>query len=346
MLNQEIVTFAAGNTDCYVAFQDYFCNKAVQTSENHEKLNKAFFAEVNTKSGVNAEGLSTEALLSHPSYRWSFMSVVDATVNAILPNILTDTIGLIADLRFVSLGDIVKFKIMPNQFFVTSKGGTGERTIHRQKDFAADVVISPVEHIITVYVDMYRVMAGKEDIVDFIRRVVLAIEQSMYADILDALTTGLAAIPQGTYNVTGAFDMGKLVKMAETVEVYNAGSRPMIVGSATALMKVLPDSTLGYRGNFDANGGSIELIKDVYGYDVMRLKNAAAKAGGLVLPDDTVFVVSPAVDKLVKVAVSNALTNSNQFYDAADISQNYTMRKNWEAVFATAAKAGVYKITD
>lgn len=276
----------------------------------------------------------------------AFMSVVDATVNAILPNILTDTIGLIADLRFVSLDDIVKFKIMPNQFFTVSKGGTGERTIHRQKDFAADVVISPVEHIVTVYVDMYRVMARKEDIVDFIRRVVLAIEQSMYADILDALTTGLAAIPQGTYNVTGAFDMGKLVKMAETVEVYNAGSRPMIVGSATALMKVLPDSTLGYRGNFDANGGSIELIKDVYGYDVMRLKNAAAKAGGLVLPDDTVFVVSPAVDKLVKVAVSNALTNSNQFYDAADISQNYTMRKNWEAVFATAAKAGVYKITD
>lgn len=346
MLNQEIVTFAAGNTDCYVAFQDYFCNKAVQTSENHEKLNKAFFAEVNAKSGVNAEGLSTEALLSHPSYRWSFFSVTEAVINAILPNILTDTIGLIADLRFVSLGDIVKFKIMPNQFFTVSKGGTGERTIHRQKDFAADVVISPVEHIVTVYVDMYRVMAGKEDIVDFIRRVVLAIEQSMYADILAALTTGLAAIPQGTYNVTGAFDMGKLVKMAETVEVYNAGSRPMIVGSATALMKVLPDSTLGYRGNFDANGGSIELIKDVYGYDVMRLKNAAAKAGGLVLPDDTVFVVSPAVDKLVKVAVSNALTNSNQFYENGDLTQNYSMRKNWEAVFASAAKAGIYKITD
>lgn len=346
MLNQEIVTFAAGNTDCYVAFQDYFCNKAVQTSENHEKLNKAFFAEVNAKSGVNAEGLSTEALLSHPSYRWSFMSVVDATVNAILPNILTDTIGLIADLRFVSLGDIVKFKIMPNQFFTVSKGGTGERTIHRQKDFAADVVISPVEHIVTVYVDMYRVMARKEDIVDFIRRVVLAIEQSMYADILDALTTGLASIPQGTYNVTGAFDMGKLVKMAETVEVYNAGSRPMIVGSATALMKVLPDSTLGYRGNFDANGGSIELIKDVYGYDVMRLKNAASKAGGLVLPDDTVFVVSPAVDKLVKVAVSNALINSNQFYENGDLTQNYSMRKNWVATYASAAKAGIYKITD
>ena len=76
------------------------------------------------------------------------------------------------------------------------------------------------------------------------------------------------------------------------------------------------------------------------------MKNAAAKNGGLVLPDDTVYVVSPAMDKLVKVAVSNTLTNSNQFYDNADITQNYTMRKSWDAVFATSAKAGVYKITD
>ena len=52
------------------------------------------------------------------------------------------------------------------------------------------------------------------------------------------------------------------------------------------------------------------------------------------------------MDKLVKVAVSNTLTNSNQFYDNADITQNYTMRKSWDAVFATSAKAGVYKITD
>lgn len=273
-------------------------------------------------------------------------AVIDATVNAILPRVLTDSIGLVADLRFVSIGDIVKFKVMPNQLFTVSRSGTGERTIHRQKDFAADVVVAPVEHLITVYTDMYRVMAGKEDIADFITRVVLAIEQSMYADILGALTTGLTAIPAGAYNVTGAFDMGKLVKMAESVEVYNAGARPVIAGSATALMKVLPDSSLGYRGNYDANGGSIELIKDVYGYDVLRLKNAAAKNGGLVLPDDTVYVVSPAVDKLVKVAVSNTLTNSNQFYDNADLTQNYSMRKSWEAVYATAAKSGIYKITD
>lgn len=345
----EVVQFAqtnGGNTDFYVAFQDYYFNRDKMDSEKHDKLQNAFFAEIVAKSGVSRDGLTTEAWVSHPSVQWAAFAVVDATVNAILPQVLTPAFGLFTDFRFVSLGDVVKFKIMPNQFFTVSKGGTGERTIHRQKDFAQDIIVAPVEHIVTVYTDMYRVLAGKEDIADFVARVVLAIEQAMYGDALNALMTGLTNLPVGSYNYTGAFDMKTLVKMAETVQVYNAGVRPIIAGSATALMHVLPDSTLGYRGNYDANGGSIELIKNVYGYDVIKMDNAAAQGGGLVLPDDKIFVVSPAQDKLVKGVVSNALTNSNQFYDNADLTSDYTTRKMWEFTYASASKAGVYTVTD
>ena len=345
----EVVQFAqtnGGNTDFYVAFQDYYFNRDKMDSEKHDKLQNAFFAEIIAKSGVSRDGLTTEAWVSHPSVQWAAFAVVDATVNAILPQVLTPAFGLFTDFRFVSLGDVVKFKIMPNQFFTVSKGGTGERTIHRQKDFAQDIIVAPVEHIVTVYTDMYRVLAGKEDIADFVARVVLAIEQAMYGDALNALMTGLNNLPTGTYKISGAFDMKTLVKMAETVQVYNAGVRPVIAGSATALMHVLPDSTLGYRGNYDANGGSIELIKNVYGYDVIKMNNAAAQGGGLVLPDNKIFVVSPAQDKLVKAVVSNALTNSNQFYDNADLTSDYTTRKMWEFVYASAAKAGVYEITE
>ena len=345
----EVVQFAqtnGGNTDFYVAFQDYYFNRDKMDSEKHDKLQNAFFAEIIAKSGVSRDGLTTEAWVSHPSVQWAAFAVVDATVNAILPQVLTPAFGLFTDFRFVSLGDVVKFKIKPNQFFTVSKGGTGERTIHRQKDFAQDIIVAPVEHIVTVYTDMYRVLAGKEDIADFVARVVLAIEQAMYGDALNALMTGLTNLPSGTYNYSGAFDMKTLVKMAENVQVYNAGVRPVIAGSATALMNVLPDSTLGYRGNYDANGGSIELIKNVYGYDVIKMNNAAAQGGGLVLPDNKIFVVSPAQDKLVKGVVSNALTNSNQFYDNADLTSDYTTRKMWEFTYASASKAGVYTVTD
>jgi len=121
----EVVQFAqtnGGNTDFYVAFQDYYFNRDKMDSEKHDKLQNAFFAEIIAKSGVSRDGLTTEAWVSHPSTQWAAFAVVDATVNAILPQVLTPAFGLFTDFRFVSLGDVVKFKIMPNQFFTVSKG--------------------------------------------------------------------------------------------------------------------------------------------------------------------------------------------------------------------------------
>ena len=44
--------------------------------------------------------------------------------------------------------------------------------------------------------------------------------------------------------------------------------------------------------------------------------------------------------------MSNTLTNSNQFYENADITQNFTMRKDWNFEFISAAFGGIYNITD
>ena len=275
------------------------------------------------------------------------LAIVDATINAILPSVLTPAFGLFMDLRFVGVGDIYKFRVNPNSLYTVSKGGKGERTSFRQKKYATDVIITPEEHIVTIYTDMYRVLAGKEDIGEFIRLVVLSIEQDMYAEAIDALTTGLNAVTSGTdFTYTGAFDMKKLLTMAQKVQVFNANVRPVIAGTSVALMNVLPDSTAGYRMNIDGNGGSINLVRNVYGYDVLVMDQAVSKDGSLVLPNDKLFVISPAQDKLVKGAVSNALTNSNQFYDNADITQNFTMRKNYGFAYASAAKAGIYNITE
>ena len=192
---------------------------------------------------------------------------------------------------------------------------------------------------------MYSVLAGKESIAEFIRLVVLAVEQDMYAEAVSALTTGLTAL-SAPYTYSGAFDMATLLAMAEQVQVYNQGVRPVIAGTSVALMNVIPDSASGYRGTYDADGGAINLLRGVYGFDVLKLDQAAAKNGGLVLPNNQIFVISPSQDKLVKGAVSSALTNSNQFYDNADLTEDFTYRKNYAFTYASAAKAGIYTVTD
>ena len=345
-LSNDIVAFAA-NPDFYVAFQEYYFDvNGAKNPENCKKLDDAFFSEIEAKSGCAREGLSVQAWTANPAVRWASFAITDSMLTAILPRVLTNAFDTFVDMRYVGLGDVVKFKVMPSQMFTVSNSGRGERTTFRQKDFKGDVLVAPIAHTITVYTDMYRVLAGKESIADFMVRVVRSVEQAMYGDAMAALSTGLKAIPVGATNFTGAFDMKTLVTMCETVEAQNAGVKPVICGSATALMNVLPDSTLGFRGNYEANNGSIQLFKDVYGYDVLRFNQAIGMDGKLVVPGNEIYVVSPVQDKLIKGVVAEGLSNGNDFYDNADLTENFTMNKEWDFEYISNAHAGIYTVTE
>lgn len=345
LTNKELIMFAGENTDFYEAAMSYFCDKK-QGAENKALMNEAWFAEVERKSGVSRQGNAIDAWIAHPATRWAAFAIIDATINAIIPEAILPQFGVFADFRTAGFGDIVKFKIMPRSFYTVSLGGRGERTTFRQKKSAGEIVVSPVEHIITIYSDLYRVLAGKENIADFMALLLVSVESEMYKDAVGALNTGLSAIPTGALNIEGAMDLTALVEMAELVQAKNGGVKPYIIGSAAALMKVLPDSALGYRLNVDGAKGSIDVLQNVIDFPVMRLNNAVDASGKLVLPSNKVYVVSPSVDKLVKGVMTTAMTNTNQHFDNADLTSNFTYRKAWDFVMASAATAGVYTITD
>ena len=361
-LSTEIVNFAQGDTSFYERFQDYYFHKSavennrklgaydesVSLNEKSQKVSNAFFAEVEKVSGVKRTAENAEAWCSNPMVKWANFAVLNATINAVLPAYAMGSLAPFVDFRTVSYGDIVKFRVKPKTLYTVSKGGHGERTTFRQKKYDGDVVVAPVEHIVTVYADMYRVLAGKEDIAEFVRTVVLSIEIEMNKDAVAALNAGLSAATYPTqFKESGAFDPKKLIALGQRVQAYNMMAKPVIIGTAAALSNVLPDSTLGFRGNYDANGGSVRVMKDFYGFDLIEIPQMPTGVNyGLALNDSALYVVSPAMDKMVKGVMSNTLTNSNQFYENADITQNFTMRKDWDFEFVSAAFGGIYNITD
>ena len=110
-------------------------------------------------------------------------------------------------------------------------------------------------------------------------------------------------------------------------------------------MNVLPDSTSGYRMNVPGDGdGRIVLLRSILGYDVLKLDNAVGADGALVLPDNKIYVISPSQDKLIKGVWTTTLQNSNDFYQNADLTQNYSTRYNYAFMYASAAAAGVYTV--
>ena len=359
-LSAEIVAFAGTNTKFYEQFCDYHYHMSdvmngqkigaydnnVPLSEKKAKITEAFFAEIERLSNCSRSA-NPDAWMANPMTRWATLAVVNAVVNAVLPAYVNASLAPFVDFQALGYGDIMKVKVQPRTLFTVSLGGHGERTTHRQKHYAGDVVITPVEHIVTVYVDMYRVLAGKDDLSEAVRKVVLSIEIAMQKDAVAALTTGLgAATYPSQFIESGAFVPQTLITLGQRVQAYNNGAKPVILGTAGALAKVLPDSTLGFRMTIPGADGSVRILKDFYGFDLIELPQIPTGVNfGLALADNVVYVVSPAVDKVVKGAMSTALNNSNQFYDNADLTQNFTMRKDWDFEFVGGAYAGKYTIT-
>lgn len=50
------------------------------------------------------------------------MSIIDATINSVLPMTINPSVGIFTDLRFVSYGDVVHFNVKPRTLYVVSEG--------------------------------------------------------------------------------------------------------------------------------------------------------------------------------------------------------------------------------
>lgn len=228
-------------------------------------------------------------------------AIINAAVNVVLPAYVSTTFAPFVDFRTIGYADVLNLKIPPKTLYTVSRGARGERTSFRQKKYAGNVTVAPIEHIVTTYVDMARVLAGKDDLAEAVRAIVISIELDMNAEIISALTSGLSAVSYpAAFVESGAFDAKKLVQLAQRVQAYNGMVKPVIMGTASALMNVLPDSTQGYRMLVDGKEGAVSYIKDFYGFELFELPQAPTGVGyGMALNDNILYIVSPAVSKTI-----------------------------------------------
>lgn len=364
-LSEQIVAFSGGNVDAYAKFQDYYkhysdeiqkksigtYDKSVSFSEKNDKMHDTMLSEIERIAGMSRPaGLPDEMWASNPNFKWATFAVVTQMIETILPLTVIDSIGLYTDMRFIGWGDVPLFEIPNRALFTVSLGADAQRTTMIQKQFKANQSVPIYNHVITSQVNLMSVLARRENLADFARRAVLSIETDMTREAYNSVTAGLAGanIP-APLKVTGAFDMQKLITLGETVGAYNFGMKPIFAGTRSALMKILPSAAAGYRIETSAHDMRLELIRTAYDFDFLTLPQVATgdyTTMGLALKDDLVMAISPAAEKLVRGVIEGAtLTNSNDYYDNANLTSNFTINKRYGFEFISGAVAGSYTIT-
>ena len=264
----------------------------------------------------------------------------------ILPETLIGSIGIIADIKFGGYGDSFKFDIENNALFTVSAAGWRVKTAPAQVLEKTTATLAPYNHQVTVIVNLPEVFAGRKSLAAFLMKAVRSIESQMLYETYDAFTTGMESANTPAAFVAANYTENTLIALCEKVTAFNQGRKAVIFGTPTALKSVLPAS-LNTRILLDSEYVTMGHLNTFNGYDVLPMTQVAdytSSTYALKLRNDRIYVISPASDKVVKVAVGETLSYTDGVFEMANRTQAGTINKAWAVGVITNSVAGVIKL--
>ena len=326
----------------------YIYDNTVSFAEKEVKINKLMMDEITRMSGLSfSNGMaSPEMISSNPNLRWAAFAVVNSLIDMIVPEVLDKSIGIYTEQRVGAYGDSFSFTVEPNDLFYVSKVGHDQRTTEFQKQFVGQTTIIPETRALTVSVNFYKVLCGKESLAKFVMKAILSLEAQITKEVYVAFDTAMAALPTTvqTDNLhLSGWNADSAVRIAQTVSAFNNGADPVFIGTKLALNKALPDNA-NYHYDFESDYVRVGFIRNFMGYDALELKQVAdwKNPHKLVLNDKRIYVVSPAYGKIVKLCYEGGSRTINRdFEDSADMEASTTIFKSYGIGIATNAIAGV-----
>ncbi len=362
-LPNHIVRFADGG-DFYDKFTDLFAHyqsEKLGLNKTYEKLGKsglpvsystkeseveiAFHKEIAKHSGIPSTSnlpLSTRA--NHPLYKYAVFAVVGAAIDAVVPQILMDSIGYYSDVHNIAWGDTAQFDIqMARDYFVVSRAGRGVGQSFINKQYTGEVLVSPEYRQISVATDLYRVLAGQESLVNFVFKAAKSLAADIQRDTYNTFNNALTGL-SSPLKVTG-WSVAGFTGLAELLESWN--SAPVVcLGTKTALSVITP-SDANYRYDIDSPFARFGFMNDFKGVEILEMKQSAAweTEFSTVLDDTKLYLVSPASGKLVKTVLEgNVLSRTSQHAENADLQSVATLGMSYGSAIATGALAGIIQL--
>lgn len=317
----------------------------ISFSEKEDALNKALVKEIARKAGIaNLGDFPVETWATHPTLRWASFAVVSALVDMVLPQSMIDSIGMYTDVKSIGWGDSAAFDVKPRDLFVVSKAGRAKRQTELHKQYNGQVTVLPEPRQIAVSVALHRVLAGQESLADFVAKAIMSLESNMTVDVYNTFATAMLAIDNtaSTGLRVAGYSQSEFVRLSQQVRAWNGGANPIAIGTQAALANILPADS-NYRYDIESDFVKMGYIRNFQQTDILMLPQVANYAGtpfGLKLSDTTVWIVSPSVNKLVKLVLEgNTLAYSDSTYANADLSQNANLVKSYGTAIATNAVA-------
>lgn len=354
------VTFSQdGEKNLIPAWKDYVNNyravnfsvkKSFDTSKTLDEkevlVNAAIDREIANLMKVDCSFVDKEAYVTNPTYQWAKFAVINKLVDMIIPDIVKEDFMQVANTQTIGYGDSAVFDIKSGDLFTVVKNGNSRRHVEAQRQFTGQKALVPTNHTITTEVDLYRVLAGKENHAEYAMKVVLSIESEIATDIIatvkDSFSTLTANFKENAYSET-AFK-----KLAARVGAANGGAKAVAIGTELGLGAILPtnDYLKMGLGETYAKVGYLPVFKNVPLIALAQKIDWSSADYDFALDDSYIYMISPQTQKLVQVVFEGGtLSIADGQFANSNLTQKVSLHTRYAVALITNAKYGIMKTT-
>lgn len=351
--------FAEESPELYKAFKDYADNvlavernvqgkvfSAVSLDDKEKVINKLFADEVAKRAKITPDAYEGDMAhyAQNPLVKSFADAIMDKMIDMVLPEVLNTSVGLVAEIVYTDWGDTAKFDLENNALFNVAKAGYRQKNTVFQQLENQTVTLAPEPREVSVIATLFEILVGRKSIAKFVMKAVKSIEAEMANEVWDAFATACSATTVPTALKVTNYSQDSAITLAEIVTAYNGNKKAVFAGTPLALKTILPQNA-NYRYTLDDAMVKLGYIPQFMTYDVMPTPNFADYKStnySLKLPNDKIYVVSPASDKIVKVAVGGTMTNAEN--NTANMASTMTIMKSWVCEAVTNSIAGVISL--
>ena len=354
------VTFSQdGEKNLIPAWKDYVNNyravnfsvkKSYDTSKTLDEkevlVNAAIDREIANLMKVDCSFVDKEAYATNPTYQWAKFAVINKLVDMIIPDIVKEDYMQVANTQTIGYGDSAVFDIKSGDLFTVVENGNSRRHVEAQRQFTGQKALVPTNHTVTTEVDLYRVLAGKENNAEYAMKVVLSIESEIAIDIMaavkDSFSTLTANFKENAYSET-AFK-----KLAARVGAANGGAKAVAIGTELGLGTILPtnDYLKMGLGETYAKVGYLPVFKNVPLIALAQKIDWSSADYDFALDDSYIYMISPQTQKLVQVVFEGgSIAIADGQFANSNLAQKVSLHKRWVVGLITNSKYGIMKTT-
>lgn len=354
------VTFSQdGEKNLIPAWKDYVNNyravnfsvkKSYDTSKTLDEkevlVNAAIDREIANLMKVDCSFVDKEAYATNPTYQWAKFAVINKLVDMIIPDIVKEDYMQVANTQTIGYGDSAVFDIKSGDLFTVVENGNSRRHVEAQRQFTGQKALVPTNHTVTTEVDIYRVLAGKENHAEYAMKVVLSIESEIAIDIMAAVKDSFSVLTANFKE--NAYSETAFKKLAARVGAANGGAKAVAIGTELGLGTIMPTNDYLKMGLGETYSkiGYLPVFKNVPLIALAQKIDWSSADYDFALDDSYIYMISPQTQKLVQVVFEGgSLAIADGQFGNSNLTQKVSLHKRWCCALITNSKYGIMKTT-